>query len=111
MLPRRAGFALARARARRRLSRVFGRPIGGFCRGQFVIEGRALFFIESDPGGDACHLLSGFCQEIVEHTLGAAARVTHTNCQARDDAVCRWEVDVAEAYTTAPDRPQAEVEA
>jgi hypothetical protein len=91
---------------------VFGRAIGGFGRGQFVIEGRALFFIESDPGGDACHLLSGFCQEIVEHTLGAAARVMHTHCQAKGDALCRWEAEVAEAYTTvATDRPQTEIEA
>lgn len=112
MLPRRLGFALARARTRRRLSRVFGRAIGGFGRGPFVIEGRSLFFIESDPGGDACHLLSGFGQEIVEQTLGAAARVTHTHCQARGDALCRWEAEVAEAYTTVPvDRSQAEVEA
>ncbi len=111
ILPRRAGFALARTRARRRLQRVFGRQIGGFGRGPFVIEGRALFFIESDPGGDACHLLSGFCQEIVEQTLGASTRVVHTHCQAKADEVCRWEADVAEAYTTVPDRPQAEVEA
>jgi hypothetical protein len=112
MLPRRLRFALARARTRRRLSRVFGRPIGGFGRGPYVIEGRSLFFIESDPGGDACHLLSGFGQEIVEQTLGAAARVTHTHCQARGDALCRWEAEVAEAYTTVPsDSSQSEVEA
>jgi hypothetical protein len=112
MLPRRAGFALAKARAKRRLSRLFGRALGGFGRGPFVIEGRALFFIESDPGGDACHLLSGFCQEIVEQTLGAAARVTHTYCQAKGDALCRWEVEIDEAYTTvAADRPEAEVKA
>lgn len=112
MLPRRLGFALARARTKRCLSRVFGRAIGGFGRGPFVIEGTALFFIECDPGGDACHMLSGLSQEIVEQTLGARARVTHTHCQARRDALCRWEAQVAEAYTTAPtDRSQAEVEA
>jgi len=112
ILPRRVAFAVARNRARRRLNRVFGRSIGGFGRGPFVIEGRALFFVESDPGGDACHLLSGFCQEIVEHTLGAPARVTHTSCQSRGDALCRWEADVTEPYT-APSRgrSKAEVEA
>jgi hypothetical protein len=112
MAPRRIGFALARARARRRLRKVFGRAIGGFGRGPFAIEGRALFFIESDPGGDACHLLSGFCQEIVEQGLGAATRVTHTHCQALGDALCRWEAEVAEAYTRVPAKPsQTEVEA
>jgi hypothetical protein len=112
VLPRRLGFALARARTRRRLHKVFGRVIGGFGRGPFVVEGRALFFIETDPGGDACHLLSGFCQEIVEQTLGAAARVTHTQCQAKGDALCRWEAEASEAYSSpAAGRPQTEVEA
>jgi hypothetical protein len=110
-LPRRMGFALARARARRRLTKVFGRAIGGFARGPFVIEGRALFFIESDPGGDACHLLSGFCQEIVDNTMAGSARVTHTHCQARGDALCRWEAEVAEAYTPPPPQSQNVVEA
>jgi hypothetical protein len=111
VLPRRVGFALARTRARRRLAKVFGRAIGGFARGPFVIEGRSLFFIESDPGGDACHLLSGFCQEIVESTMAASARVTHTHCQARGDSHCRWEAEVAEAYTPPPPRDPSEVEA
>jgi hypothetical protein len=111
MLPRRVGFAVARARAKRRLSRVFGRAIGGFGRGPFVIEGRALFFIESDPGGDVCHLLSGFCLGVVEDTLGGTARVTHTHCQSRGDALCRWEAEASEAYATLRKRPQAEIEA
>jgi len=111
-LPRRAGFAVARSRARRRLGKLFGRAVGGFARGPFVVEGRALFFIESDPGGDACHLLSGFCQEVVERTLGATVRLTHTHCQSRGDAHCRWEAELATAYASkAVERPEAEVEA
>lgn len=99
VLPRRLRFALARVTAGRRLRRLFGRTIGGFGRGAFVIEGRALFFIECDPGGDACHLLSGFCQETIGQALGGSARVTHTLCQARGDPLCRWEAEVAEPYT------------
>jgi hypothetical protein len=102
LMPRRARFALARARTARSLKRLFGRPIGGFARGAFAIEGRALFFIECDPGGDACHLLSGFCQETLEHAIGGAATVEHTQCQSRGDAVCRWEAQVAEPYTRVP---------
>jgi len=94
LLPRRAQFAIARTSVRRRLKRLFGRTIGGFGRGSFVIEGRALFFIQSDPGGDACHLLSGFCREVIEQTLGGTARVVHTFCQSRGDALCRWEAEI-----------------
>jgi hypothetical protein len=102
LLPRRARFALARMRTGRTLRSLFGRPIGGFARGSFIIEGRALFFIECDPGGDACHLLSGFCQETLEQAIKGAAAVAHTLCQSRGDSVCRWEAEVAEPYKRGP---------
>ena len=111
MLPRRARFALARLRAERQLRRLFGRTIGGFGRGSFVIEGRQLFFIESDPGGEACHLLSGFCEETIEHILGASARVTHTMCQSRGDPLCRWEAQAAEPYTRVAAPKESEAQA
>lgn len=111
VLPRRLAFALARSRARRRLAKLFGRTIGGFARGPFVIEGRALFFIATDPGGDACHLLSGFGQEIVSSTLGGSVRVEHTACQARGDALCRWEADATEGYSELSPQPTARMEA
>jgi hypothetical protein len=90
-LPQSARFAMARARARRRLRRLFGRPVGGFARGPFVVEGRSLLFVTSDPGGDACHLLSGFCEAVLEAASGEPIRVDHSLCQARGDALCRWE--------------------
>jgi hypothetical protein len=99
VLPRRAQLAIARSVAKRKLRSVFGRAVGGFGRGPFVIEGRALMFIEADPGGDACHLLSGFCQEVLEQATGRRARVTHTLCQSRGDPLCRWEAEVGEGYT------------
>ena len=91
LIPLSARYAVARARARRKLKRLFGRQVGGFGRGPFSIEGRSLFFVESDPGGAACHLMSGFCQEILEYTGGGKATVTHSLCQARGDPICRWE--------------------
>ena len=65
--------------------------MGGFVRGRFAIEGRSLLFIEADPGGDACAFVSGLCQAILERTTGQPAHVTHTLCQSRGDALCRWE--------------------
>jgi hypothetical protein len=97
-LPKAMRFWLARSRARRRLQSLFGRPMGGFGRGPFVIEGRALFLIECDPGGAACHLLSGFCEDTIGQTLGATARVTHTACQSRGDSLCKWEAEVVAPY-------------
>jgi hypothetical protein len=107
MLPRRVQFAMARASARRGLKKLFGRPIGGFGRGSFVIEGRALLFIQADPGGDACNLLSGFCREVIEQTIGGTVRVAHTLCQSRGDALCRWESEIVEVSASVAGKLQS----
>ena len=104
MLPEGGRYRMARSRTRRTLKKLFGRPVGGFGRPPFVIEGRTLLFIEADPGGDACHLLSGFAEEILGTTFGAVAEVNHTLCQGRGDDLCRWEgAIVGEAVSVAPD--------
>ena len=102
VVPTRVRYAVARGRVKRRLKRLFGRRIGGFGRGPFTVEGRALLFIDSDPGGDACFFLSGFCQEILEQTTGRAAEVSHTLCQSRGDDQCRWEGAFADVAARAP---------
>lgn len=100
VLPRALRFAVARSRTRKRLKRLFGRAIGGFGKGPFVVEGRSLIFVDVDPGGDACELLSGFSQEILEHVMGGTARVRHTLCQGRQDELCRWEGEIVEPRAT-----------
>jgi hypothetical protein len=102
-MPRRITLALARSRVRRRLTALFGRRIGGFGRGNFSVEGRSLLFVEADPGGAACALVSGLCQATLEHATGREARVDHVLCQARSDALCRWEGSLIDGSTAAAD--------
>lgn len=99
-LPGALTFAVARRRTRRTLKRLFGRPLGGFGRSPFSIEARAHFLIDADPGGDACHLLSGLCEEVLDRTFGGCAEVRHTQCQGRGDDVCRWEGRIREGAVT-----------
>jgi hypothetical protein len=101
MLPARVATALARRRVRRRLKHLFGRSVGGFGRGSFFVEGRALLFIDADPGGDACFFLTGFCEAILEQVAGRPATVTHSLCQGRKDHLCRWEGVLEEAVQDA----------
>lgn len=100
LLPRAIQFAIARSRFRKTLKRLFGRHLGGFGSGRFVVEGRSLIFVETDPGGDACDFLSGFAEEILEQVLGGTAKVTHTTCQARGGELCRWEGELVEGRAT-----------
>lgn len=90
VLPGRLAYALARRRVRKRLRSLFGRRIGGYGPGPFTMEGRALLFIQNDPGGEACLLLSGFCQAALRRMTGREVVVSHDACQATGHEVCRW---------------------
>ena len=91
-LPRPLGYGLMRRRTRRGLARLFGRRIGGFGPGPFVLEACAHLLIDSDPGGDACHLLTGFAQTAVQQYCGRSAQIAHTLCEGRGDPFCRWTI-------------------
>ena len=60
-------------------------------------------FIQSDPSGDACLLLSGLCQSVLDRYLQGQVRVVHSLCEARRDALCRWTV-LAEEKVREPER-------
>ncbi len=90
LVPRRLGFALARRRVAKRLRALFGRRVGGFAEGDFVLEGRSLLFIQSDSDGNACSLVSGLCSAILGGSLEDPPTIVHIACEARGDAYCRW---------------------
>jgi hypothetical protein len=91
-LPNPVSYALARRAVSKRLRMLFGRRVGGFAAGLFTLEGRALVFIQCDQGGDACNILSGFCQAMLDRHVSGGARVVHSLCESRRDPVCRWTV-------------------
>lgn len=103
VLPLGMQYQAARSYARRKLKRIFGRPIGGFGRAPFIIEGRSLLFIQSDPGGDACHMILGFVQEVLERMLGGSSSIAHTLCEGRGDDRCRWEGNLVRPAVTVAD--------
>lgn len=89
-------YVLARRRVKNKLKTLFGRRIGGFAAGAFTLEGRTLPFIQNDPGGDACELVTGLCQTMLARSLRGKVVVTHSACESRKDALCRWSVHEAE---------------
>ena len=92
LLPRRLGLALAKRKIRKRLQALFGRRVGGFADGGFVLEGRSLLFIQSDSGGNACSLVSGLCSATLSGSIPDPPTIAHIACEARGDAYCRWEI-------------------
>ncbi|MFP3948797.1 MAG: hypothetical protein ACLFWG_08700 [Longimicrobiales bacterium] len=90
VLPDLVAFILARRRVRRLLKANFGRRLGGFASGSFTYEGRALPFIQADPGGDACALVTGLCQAVLDRYFDDGTLALHVVCQSRGDETCRW---------------------
>jgi len=90
MLPGGLKTLVLKGRISKRLRRLFGRRIGAFAPGPFALEGSALPFVQVDPGGDACHLVAGFCQRALRDAFGKEVLVVEQSCEARGDSVCRW---------------------
>ena len=91
-MPRRLALAVARRRVRGRLKGLFGRRVGGFAGDGFTMEGCALLFMQSDPSGSACALVSGLCSAVLGATIRGVPTVDHVACESRGDAYCRWGV-------------------
>lgn len=92
VLPDLVAFMLARRRVRRLFKANFGRRVGGFGSGAFSFEGRALPFIQADPGGDACALVTGLCQAVLDRYFVDERLVIHLGCESRGDDTCLWTV-------------------
>lgn len=90
VLPARLAILLLKGRIGKRLRRLFGRRIGAFAAGPFMLEASASPFVQADPGGDACQLVTGFCQRALRDALGRDVLVVEQACQARGDVSCRW---------------------
>lgn len=104
VLPDFVSFLFARRRVKRLLKANFGRRLGGFASGSFTYEGRALPFIQADPGGDACAVVTGLCQAVLDRYFVDGTLVVHVACQSRGDDTCRW---TASGRTT-PNRGRTE---
>jgi hypothetical protein len=93
LYPERVRYGLARRWVRKRIRKLLGRSVGGLAHGAFTLEARTHFFLDMDPGGDACHLLSGFAQTVLRRYLKREVTVSHSACKARRDELCRWTVE------------------
>ena len=89
-LPRVARFLLVRRATRRTLRKLFGQRVGGFVSGAFSLEVSVSPLVQLDPAGDACALVTGFCQRAVAKGVGGDLTVVKQSCETRGDRSCRW---------------------
>jgi len=88
----RVGRTLARRRVRKRLKTLFGQRVGAFGRGSFNLQGAGLLFAHATPNGEACELVSGLCQAILQGYDRRQLLLVHNACEARGNQRCRWAV-------------------
>jgi hypothetical protein len=90
IFPERVVLPWARNRVRRRLKSLFGERIVSAARGRFALQASSDVLISADPGGEACALVTGLSQAVLDSYAPGAGQVTHSSCRARGDGHCVW---------------------
>lgn len=92
--PRVLRLRIAKQRTQRALEKLFGRRLGGFVAGPFVLEMSASPLVQVDQNGDACEIITGFCQRVLHDSVGRGAVVAKHRCDTRGDRACRWAAEL-----------------
>ena len=89
-LPRAVRLFLVKRSIQRALEELFGRRLGGFLSGPFTFEVSGSIFVQIDPSGDTCELVTGFCQRALRNAVDSELIVVKQSCETRGDRSCRW---------------------
>jgi hypothetical protein len=104
-LPRTIAQALARRGIRQRLAGLFGRTVVRSVGAPLDFEGADGLFIESDPGGDACAIVTGLARVELSRLGEEPDRFVHDRCRGRGDDSCTWTLLEASQESRTPEGP------
>ncbi len=93
---------LARRRLKRDLAKMFGGSIGGFEPGSLSFVSRDPLFLDHDPGGDTCNLVTGLLEAILSRESGEPVKVGHLREKGVDGSQYRWSIRDASDAESAP---------
>lgn len=83
---------LARRRLSKDLAQMFGGSIGTFEAGSLTFVSRDPLFLETDPGGDPCNLVSGVLEAILSRDAGEPVKVSYVREVGVHGPQYRWSV-------------------
>ncbi len=92
-LPRSGRLVLVKRSIVRTLARLFGQRMGGFVSGPFALEVSASPFVQLDSSGDACELVTGFCQRALRRGVDEGMTVAKLSCETKGARSCKWSVN------------------
>lgn len=90
--PGRLRMRLARREVHRRLKRLFGPGVARFEKGSFKLIGLDVPFVDADPGGEVCEIVTGLCEGIVEEVTSRPVRVRRWRSSTPEGPSDRWEI-------------------
>jgi len=90
MMPGSIRMALARRALVRRLRHYFGEAFAKFAKGGFDLTGRNVPFLDAESGGEACEIVSGLCEGVLEEYTGESGPLTYQVLDVGSRTV-RWE--------------------
>lgn len=90
ILPRKVAHALARRRLRQRLRILFGRPLVRHVGAPFALEATDDLLLQSDPGGDACQMVTGLARKELARVGITSQDFSHVACKALGHGNCLW---------------------
>ncbi len=91
-LPRRLRMLRAKRAIVKGLRKLWGQRLGGFVSGAFTFEVSASPLVQLDASGDACELVTGFCQRALRRAVDPGLVVAMRMCETRGERTCRWEL-------------------
>ena len=85
-------------RAKRAIERglkdLFGRDMGNFGGGSSRLRVADSLLARLDPSGDACAMITGFCQRALDRAVGEDLRIAKLRCRSDDEArPCIWRIE------------------
>ncbi len=92
ILPKGIQRRIVLRRIRRRLRWLFGRRLVNASRTPFVLRATDPLFIDGDPGGDACQIVTGIVRAELRRVGAVPDHLTHRACVGRGDETCVWEL-------------------
>jgi hypothetical protein len=104
----RKGFLGSRSRNRlgRALARLIGRNVGRFEKGSFTFVSADPLFLDADPGGEACHIVSGFLERTLQEHARREADVVYAREAGLETAQYRWTIKDRTAQADGPQYQQ-----
>jgi hypothetical protein len=100
VFPERVVLPWARQRVRRRLKSLFGERIVSAARGRFALEASSDVFLDADPTGAACALVTGLSQAVLDAYAPGAGNVVHLTCRGSGEPRCVWALQAESGKAT-----------